>query len=355
MICIRKICSFILLLVCYVQLAVATAIQSPAFDDDDFDTPIIDDTPRAIDTQHPDWFAHTFLNLPEDLADAQANGKKGLIVYFGQKHCAYCEALLEVNFEKEQDIVDYTQRHFDVVALDIWGDRTVTDFSGNEIAEKDLAELEKTDFTPSMVFYTENGREALRLRGYHPPYKFRGALKYVTEDYYKNETYPEYMARADPPPKFDMEDLNEQAFFSPPPYALDRSHFAADRPLVVFFERRACHACDILHSEPLDNQNTRRLIHQFEAVQLDMWSDQPVLTPAGERLTVKEWARDLGIFSTPTLVFFNEQGKEVFRIDSVVRLYRLQGVLEYILEKGYETTPTFQRWRENQQQGVTTF
>ena len=351
---IRKICGFILLLSCGSQLAIATDIQSSALDDD-FDTPVIDDTPRAIDNQHPDWFAHTFLNLPEDLADAQANGKKGLIVYFGQKHCAYCEALLEVNFEKEQDIVDYTQRHYDVIALDIWGDRTVTDFSGNEVAEKDLAEREQTDFTPSLIFYTEEGREALRLRGYHPPYKFRGALKYVTEDYYKNETYPEYMARADPPPKFDMEDLNEQDFFSPPPHALDRSRFAADRPLAVFFERRACHACDILHSEPLNNMNTRRLMQQFDAVQLDMWSDQPVLTPAGERLTASEWAHKLGIFSTPTLIFFDEHGKEVFRIDSVVRLYRLQGVLEYVLEKGYETAPTFQRWRENQQQGISDF
>ncbi len=80
-----------------------------------------------------------------------------------------------------------------------------------------------------------------------------------------------------------------------------------------------------------------------------MWSDQVVLTPSGERKTAREWAKDLDIFYSPTIVFFDEQGKEVFRIDSVVRLYRLQGSLEYVLAKGYETAPTYQRWRENQQ------
>jgi len=76
-----------------------------------------------------------------------------------------------------------------------------------------------------------------------------------------------------------------------------------------------------------------------------------VLTPDGKRLTAREWARRLGLFYAPTVVFFDERGKEVFRIDSVVRLYRLRGVLQYVLAKGYLEAPTFQRWREMQSQG----
>jgi thioredoxin-related protein len=318
--------------------------------DDPFAIPFIDDEPRFTDNDHPAWFSETFLNLPNDLAQAKTKGKIGIIVYFGQTHCAYCEALLEVNFEKEQDIVNYTRQNFDVIALDIWGNRVVTDFDGNELEEKSLAELEQTDFTPSLIFYTEDGTEALRLRGYHPPYKFRGALKYVVEGYYKAESYPEYMARANPPPKFDLQDMNEQTFFIQPPYGLDRSRFAAQDPLVVFFERHNCHACDILHSDPLEDETTRELLEQFEAVQLDMWSDQKVLTPRGKRSTARDWSRELGIFDTPTLVFFDRNGLEVFRIDSVVRLYRLRGVLEYVLTEAYKTSPTYQRWRETLQQ-----
>lgn len=310
----------------------------------------IDDTPRPTNNIHPDWFAETFLNLPEDLVAAQQKGKKGIIVYFGQKHCAYCQALLEVNFGSEKDIVDYTKRNFDVIALDIWGNRSVTDFEGNQLEEKDLAVMEETNFTPSLIFYTENGTEALRLRGYHPPYRFRAALKYVAEANYKSESFADYLERANPPPKFDLEDLNEEDFFLTPPYALDRSHFPASHPLLVFFEQHNCHACDILHSDPLEDESTRQLISLFDVIQLDMWSDQKVLTPSGKRASAREWSRELGLFSAPTLVFFDEKGNEIFRIDSVVSLYRLRGVLEYILARGYETTPNYQRWRENRQQ-----
>jgi hypothetical protein len=36
-------------------------------------------------------------------------------------------------------------------------------------------------------------------------------------------------------------------------------------------------------------------------------------------------------------------------VDSVVQFYRLQNVLDYILEGGYLEYETFQRWRESRQ------
>ena len=52
--------------------------------------------PEAMD--HPDWFKGDFLDLPEDMSAALAAGKNGLMVYFGQRRCAYCQKLLQVNF-----------------------------------------------------------------------------------------------------------------------------------------------------------------------------------------------------------------------------------------------------------------
>lgn len=326
---------------------IGTTATSAVFADR-FDVEDIDDTPKLRDLQYPEWFKNSFLDLNEDLAEALEAGKKGIIVYFGQKHCAYCEALLEKNFGEEEDIVLYTRKHFDVIPIDIWGSREVIDTKGQQLTEKVFAEQQDTNFTPSLVFYGEDGKELLKLRGYYTPYKMRGALEYVVDGYHKTESLRDYMARADPPPKFDMSDMNMGDFFEQPPYLLDRSRFAWEKPLVVFFEQRDCHACDILHSEPLHNDETLLLIEGFDAVQLDMWSDTPVITPNGKRITAREWANQLELFYAPSLIFFDERGKEVFRIDSVVRLYRLKGVLEYVLSKGYLDTPTFQRWRENQ-------
>ncbi len=314
----------------------------------------IDDEPGVRDIEHPDWFSETFLDLREDLQEARAAGKLGIILYFGQKDCAYCEALMQVNFGREKDIVDYTRKNFNVIAIDIWGSREVTGMDGKTLTESEYAASMKTDLTPTLMFYTDDPDRPFILRGYYPPYKFRAVLEYIVDGYYKTETLRDYMARADPPAKFDTSDMVEEDFFESPPYALDRSHFPAEQPLLVFFEQHDCHACDILHSDPIRDPVVQRMLGSFEVVQLDMWSDTPVLLPDGEKSTAKEWAEKLGIFYAPTLVFFDEQGKEVMRVASVVKLYRLRGILEYVLKKGYQTSPTYQRWREEQQNSATT-
>jgi thioredoxin-related protein len=314
-----------------------------------FDASQIDDTPKIRDVQYPDWFKNSFLNLKEDLDEALEDGKKGIILYFGQKNCAYCEALMQVNFGQEKDIVLYTQKHFDVIPIDIWGSREVTDFEGNTLDEKTFAEVNKANFTPSLIFYGEDGKQLLQLRGYHTPYKMRAALEYVVDGYYQQESLRSYLARADPPNKDSKEAMNSEEFFENPPYILQRSIIPAENPLAVFFEQRSCHACDILHTEPLHDDITRLLLEGFDVVQLDMWSDTPVLTPDGKKLTAEQWASQLGLFYAPSIVFFDEQGKEVIRVNSVVGVYRLRGIVEYVLHKGYQEAPTFQRWREMQQ------
>ncbi len=313
---------------------------------DDFDNFSFDDAPLSDEVVYPSWFKLSFLNLRDDLHDAVSAGKSGIIVYFGQKHCPYCKKLMEVNFGKD-DIAKYTQKHFDFIATDIFGDRPVTDMGGVTLSEKALAEREKTTFTPSLIVYDRNGKEALRLRGYYPPYKFRAALEYVVDGYYQKESFRAYLERADPPPKFEPGDLNEEPFFASPPYALDRSHFPAERPLAVFFEQGDCHACDVLHSGPLHSEVIQGQFRMLDAVQLNMWADTPVLTPSGERTTARAWAGELGLFYAPTLMFFDRHGKEIIRVDSVVNFYRLRGVLDYVLSGAHERGLSYQRWRQN--------
>ncbi|MCB1800095.1 MAG: thioredoxin fold domain-containing protein [Gammaproteobacteria bacterium] len=302
-----------------------------------------DDTPLEDVLQYPDWFKKGFLELDEDLAEATAKGKNGLIVYFGQKRCAYCKMLMDVNFQTP-DIVNYTREHFDVVPIDIWSPESVTTPGGQEMSERDYSKSMGTNFTPSLVFYDADGNIALRLRGYYPPYQFRAALEYVAGGHYKRERFPVYMARGDKTLRFEPGDLVEEPFFAQPPYNLDRTRFASDMPLVVFFEQGDCHACDILHTQPLNRKTVRNLLNRMESVQLDMWADTPIIKPNGERTTARGWAEELGIFYAPTVLFFDEKGKEIIRIDSVVHLFRLRNVLNYVVSRGYLTEPDFLRW-----------
>ena len=66
----------------------------------------------------------------------------------------------------------------------------------------------------------------------------------------------------------------------------------------------------------------------------------------------RKWAEQLGLFYTPTLIFFDQDGREIIRVDSVVQFYRLRNVLDYILSGGYREYATFQRWRQSGRPGI---
>ncbi len=333
-------------LVTALLLSGMTCTANAGMPDDDEEFPLFDDQPLAEALEFPDWFKLSFLDLQDDIAEAREAGKAGLIVYFGQKYCAYCRQFLEQDLARE-DIQAYMREHFDVIGIDIHGQRQVIDPSGNEYDEAGYAVQEKTNFTPSLIFFGADGNEVLRLRGYYPPYRFRAALEYVADGHYRKERYRDFLARAGVPLKFEPGDLSEESFFLPGPYMLDRSRIPAERPLAVFFEQGNCHACDVLHTGPLADPEIRALMEQLESVQLSFWADTPVVTPTGERTTAKRWADELGLFYTPTLIIFAPNGDEIIRVDSVVQFYRLRNVLEYVLGEGYRDYPTFQRWRES--------
>ena len=311
---------------------------------DEEDPLVFDDVPLKEMVQHPDWFKDSFLDLKDDLKEAVDNGKRGIIVYFGQKRCPYCRQLMEINF-KMPDIVKYTRDNFDVIAIDIWSPEEVTDPAGNTMSQRDYALKMGTNFTPSLVFYDKDGNIALRLRGYYPPYQFRAALEYVAGEHYKRERFNVYLARGDSTLRFEAEDMVEEDFFLPPPYHLDRSKFPGERPLAVFFEQGNCHACDILHTQLLRQPAIQELFDAFDSVQLNMRGNEPVITPDGRKLSAREWANSLGVFYAPTLIFFDENGKEIIRVDSVVHFFRLRNVLNYVLSKGYLSHPSFQLGR----------
>lgn len=314
------------------------------------DSSQINDSPQKLDLKYPSWFSQSFLNLKDDLKEAKAQDKKGIIVYFGQKDCSYCKALLEINFSKQQDIVKYTRENFNVIAINIWGSREVTDIDGQVLTESKYAEKHKANFTPSLLFYLHEDKqfpkESLRLNGYHPPYQFSAALNYLVNDYYQKESYKEYLERADPPGKFELSDINDEDFFTKPPLAFDRTRFPSNQPLIIFFEQGNCHACDILHTQPIQAPHVQELLEHFEIAQLNAHSNTPVITPSGKKITAQQWAKELNIFYYPTLVFFDESGKEIIRLDSVTKLYRLHGVLDFVRKKAYLKFPNYQRWRK---------
>ena len=296
---------------------------------------------------HPAWFKQSFLDLREDVTEAKQSAKAGIIVFFGQPHCAYCNALITNDFG-DAAIAQYTQKHFDVIALDIYGNRSITDVTGADLSERDYAIKLKAELTPTLDFYDTSNNLVFRLRGYYPPEKFNSALHYVVEKHYLTQRFRDYLAATADSTHAIATNDKTATLFDAAPYQLDRNRTMADKPLMVLFEKGNCETCKQLHDDTLNQADVQKLMTHFDAIRLDMWSDTPLVTPSGDNMTAVEWAENLGLFYAPTIVFFDESGNEIYRIDSLVKLRRLSGILRYIISGDYTDEPNYEIWKTKQ-------
>ncbi|ETA50368.1 thioredoxin family protein [Ponticoccus alexandrii] len=99
------------------------------------------------------WMRDTFKDLREDLDEANAEGKR-LVLLFEQRGCIYCRQMHEEVFTDPM-VSDYIDENYFVVQLNLHGDIEVTDFDGESLSEKDMARKWNILFTPTMMFLPE--------------------------------------------------------------------------------------------------------------------------------------------------------------------------------------------------------
>ncbi len=292
--------------------------------------------PEPMET--PAWFTETFLDFREDVRDAAKEGKR-LLVYFGQDGCPYCRELIRTNFTQPR-IVAKTRRHFVALAINIWGDREVTWSDGRSLSEKEFARHLKIQFTPTILLLDEQGAVAARLNGYYPPHRFEAALDYAAGKLEKKQAFAEYMKKAVKEAASDR--LHDEPFFITPPYRLERR--PDGKPLLALFETRHCAGCDELHREGFRRPEVASLLGRFDVARFALGDASPLTTPDGRRSSAAAWARELKVNYTPTLVFFDASGREVFRVEAYLRPFHLASSLEYVAGGGYRSEPSFQRF-----------
>ncbi|MEE8351471.1 MAG: thioredoxin family protein [Rhodospirillales bacterium] len=141
------------------------------------------------------WFKNTFLDLREDMDDAAKEGKQ-LVIVWEQKGCPYCREMHRVNL-RIPEIVKYIRANFNIIQLNLWGDREVTDLDGEVMTEKKLGRKYRVQFTPTLQFFPKklakgskkpgHDVEVWRLLGYWKPFHFMNTFRYVKEEGYNSE------------------------------------------------------------------------------------------------------------------------------------------------------------------------
>lgn len=288
--------------------------------------------------QLPAWFKVSFLDLYEDVAEAAENNKR-VMVFFIQDGCPYCKKLLEDNFG-QRSIAEKTQKYFDVVTINIWGDREVV-VGDKAFTEKEFAAALKVQYTPTLLFFNEKNKVVFRANGYYPPEKFDTVLDYVGQHKERDQSFQNYLASVDPQPATgrlhaDITNLKSSTDL--------KQALQPGKHLLVMFEQRQCATCDELHLDILKRPASLKQLERFNVSVLDMWSNEKIILPDGKSKKIHEWAKQLDIKYAPSLVYFNDKGEEVFRSDGYLKAFHVQSVMDYVASSAYLKQSNFQRY-----------
>lgn len=148
------------------------------------------------------WLRDTFKDLREDLEEANAEGKR-LMVIIEQRGCIYCRKMHEEIFPIPE-ISNYIQDHFFVVQINMFGDVDVTDFDGETLPEKEMVKKWGILFTPTLMFFPEEVPEGVSAKdaavaimpGAFGYYTTLNLLHWIVEKGYEtDEPFQKYHAR----------------------------------------------------------------------------------------------------------------------------------------------------------------
>jgi thioredoxin-related protein len=112
----------------------------------------------------------------------------------------------------------------------------------------------------------------------------------------------------------------------------------------VLFEQKECAACDELHQKGFSEPAVRVLVGKFDVARLELFGTERLIAPRGKSLTAAQWGRELNVAYTPTVVFFDSSGFEVFRIEAYLKPFHFASSLDYVASGAYRKEPSFQRY-----------
>lgn len=99
------------------------------------------------------WFSLTFKDIGEDIAAANAEGKR-LAIIIEQRGCIYCKEMHEKVFS-DPEVADFIKANFMVVQYNMFGDEEITDLDGEALTEKSAMRKWRVVFTPTIIFLPE--------------------------------------------------------------------------------------------------------------------------------------------------------------------------------------------------------
>jgi thioredoxin-related protein len=298
-------------------------------------------------TGNPAWMEPPFIDMESDLQTVREQGKTGVMVLYTTLGCSYCAEFVTRSLEDPR-LQQKVRDNFVSLGLEIFDDTLMMAPDGSEMSIKQFAEAQGAGMAPTLLFFGPDGNRTLRAVGYQSPERFDLILDYLIEDAHQSVSFRDFALARLQRDLAAYPTLKQDPLFLEPPYALARQPIAADRPMLVLFERTGCADCARLHREVLADEEVRDLLGRFDIVRLDADDDQtPVQAPNGEVTTPAKWFAAEAFTRVPAMLYVDEQGEAVYRNDAFTQKNRLLNMSGLVLDKKYLEGWSYQRYARN--------
>lgn len=321
--------------------------------------------------EYPEWFTQSFYDLPGDLDDAMARGKRGIALFFSAETCLHCVAMGRSTFQ-DPEIVQRLSGQFDVIPVDVFSDVEMVGLDGETIRARELSEQERATFTPTLLFVDRTGERMLRHIGFVDAERMHLILDYLESEAWQRESLRDFAVRvleeqetASPAGSVAeaagvAASVTAIAGFQQPPADLAAQRRANPRPSLVLFERNGCEECRRLGEQILEHPAVQDVLAGFHTLRLNTDDPDIAVLPDGRHGPAEVLAGELALTHRPGLMFYSEDGEEAFRMDSTwlidhsgqlpdaTREDLLQAFLarlDYVSSGAFREWPQYQRWR----------
>ena len=110
-----------------------------------------------------------------------------------------------------------------------------------------------------------------------------------------------------------------------------RDAAGAGKRLMVYFGQDGCPYCtQLMQTNFTQKSIVEKTRRNFVAIALNIWGDREVTWTDGRTMSEKQFARFLKVQFTPTLLFFDERGNIVVRLNGYYPPHRFEPALDYV-------------------------
>lgn len=101
--------------------------------------------------------------------------------------------------------------------------------------------------------------------------------------------------------------------------------------VMVYFHQEGCPYCAELVNNNFSQKHIVDYMNQhIDAIEINMWGDREVMDTKGKAFTEKTIALHLKVWFTPTVLFFDESGKIILRINGYYPPDKFMNALKYV-------------------------